>query len=226
MTQKQQEEQKDSTGLVGTSSALNVTSHRVLPACQDSASLSSRSSRNTAGLSHDGSHTTLSVHTNTVYDVLAAPSIGFEVSAGRDWSIGMDGWLAWVSNKEHDFWWQNYGIDLYGRYWFGDGHSAGYFKGWHAGLYAGTLTYDVWYDGSGYQSPDLFKTFRTGAELGWSGAIAKDWRADIYYGLGWFHTRQKVYDHNFGGGYYVSKTRIKNLLDYSRFGITISYIIK
>lgn len=167
-----------------------------------------------------------SIHTNALYDCLLAPSLGVEAAIARDWSAGADTWLAWLHNKEHDVWWENYGLDLYGRYWFGDGHDARDFRGWHAGIYAGTLTYDVWHDGKGYQSPDMFKTFRTGGELGWSGAIAKDWRVDIYYGLGWFHTDQKVYDHNFGGGYYVTRNRTKDLLDYSRFGVTICYIIR
>lgn len=172
------------------------------------------------------SNYSFSVHSNALYDACLAPSIGVEVGIGDDWSVGFDTWIAWLRNQKHDLWWQNYGVDFYGRYWFGNGHSAKRLQGWHAGLYAGTLTYDVWGDDKGYQSPDMFKTFRIGGEIGWSTPLGKSWRLDLYGGTGLFHTKQKVYRRNFPDGYYVSFTRCRNLVDFTRFGVTFSYIIK
>lgn len=167
-----------------------------------------------------------SIHTNALYDVFLAPHIGCELALCDDWSVGADMWLAWLRHQENDLWWQNYGFDLYGRYWFGNGHSARDYQGWHAGIYAGTFTYDVWNDGKGYQSPDMFNTYRTGAEVGWATIIGKNWRVDLYGGTGLLHTKQKVYHRNFGGGYYVSEERCRNLVDLTRFGVTISYVLK
>lgn len=167
-----------------------------------------------------------SLRTNALYDIALAPNLGFEFALGRDWSVGADLWLAWLHNKDNDMWWENYGFTLHGRYWFGERHNALELSGWHTGIYAGTFTYDVWADGKGYQSPDMFKTFNVGVEIGWSTSIGGNWRLDIYGGTGLLHTRQIVYDHNFGGGFYAKSHRHRNLVDLTRFGVTFSYIFK
>lgn len=163
------------------------------------------------------------IHTNMVYDAAAAPNGGIEVSLGKNWSMGADGWIAWVSNQRHNEWWQNYGFDVYGRYWFGAKHDKP-LTGYHIGIYAGTFTYDIYPEGKGYQCDKMFYTFRTGAEIGYAVPAGKHFIFDFYGCLGFLHTRQDVYYPNvFSNGYYRAYRRWKNLPDFTRFGITVGY---
>lgn len=171
----------------------------------------------------EATHGSIAVKTNGLYDLALAPNIDIEYTPTRNWSLGADGWLAWLRHHESNLWWQNYGFDIYLRRWFGRGHDARNFRGWHAGIYAGTFTYDIWSGGKGYQSPDMFRTFRVGGEIGWSASIGKRWRVDIFGGTGLLHTRQIVYHENNHGWYSVSRRRNKNLPDLTRFGVTIGY---
>lgn len=174
--------------------------------------------------STQGDGSSVLLNTNALYDLALATNIGVEVSLGSDWSVGADAWLVWLRHQRTNLWWQNYGFDINGRYWFGPGHDARQHIGWHAGWYGGTFTYDVW-SGKGYQSPDLFTTFRTGLEIGRSIDIGKNWRLDFYGGTGLLHTRQHVYRQNFTGGYYKVETHHRNLIDFTRFGVTVGYML-
>lgn len=165
----------------------------------------------------------ISVKTNLVYDAALALNGGLEMGIGKDWSIGTDGWIAWMRNKHHNEWYQHYGFDLYGRWWYGNSHTSP-MTGYHVGAYAGTFTYDFYPLSSGYQSPDMFKTFRLGAEFGWATGIGKRWKMDFFCGLGFLHTKQKVYKRNLSRtGYYLQRTQCRNLPDFTRLGISVTY---
>lgn len=60
----------------------------------------------------------IQVKTNMLYDAVLAPNCGVELTLGKKWTVGMDGYIAWIRNKEADLWYQYYGFDVYGRYWF------------------------------------------------------------------------------------------------------------
>lgn len=168
----------------------------------------------------------LTVKSNAVYAAALALNGGLELSFGKKWSVGADGYITWLQWTRHNNWYETYGFDVYGRYWFGK-ENIEPLTGYHIGLYAGTLTYDWFPEGKGYQSKDMFHTFRIGVEFGYSQYLTKrnrNWRVDFYGGLGFFHTRQDVYHNNFGGGYYSSERRYRNLPDFSRLGITIGYM--
>lgn len=167
----------------------------------------------------------LIVKTNGLYDMLLAPSIGMTYAFDSNWTVGAGAWIAWLRHQDSDLWWQNYGFDLYGHYWFGKHHNARDNRGWHGGVYAGTFTYDIWRHNKGYQNNHMFRTFRVGLEVGWSTGIGRKWRLDIYGGTGLLHTKQRIYHHNYGGGYYVSRVRYRNLVDFTRFGVTFGYIL-
>lgn len=164
------------------------------------------------------------IHTNMVYDAAAAPNGGVEVALDKNWSVGADGWIAWVSNQRHNEWWQNYGFDVYGRYWFGKDHTEP-LTGLHIGAYAGTFTYDFFPEGKGYQCNKMFKTFRVGTEVGYAVKAGKHVIFDFYCGIGFFHSRQDIYYPNvFSKNYYRAYRRYRNLPDFTRFGITVGYV--
>lgn len=177
-------------------------------------------------LSNDYPFLHLTVKSNAVYAAALALNGGLELSFGKKWSVGADGYITWLQWTRHNNWYETYGFDVYGRYWFGKDNIEP-LTGYHIGLYAGTLTYDWFPESTGYQSKDMFHTFRVGVEFGYSQYLTKrnrNWRVDFYGGLGFFHTRQDVYHNNFGGGYYASERRYRNLPDITRFGITIGYM--
>lgn len=163
------------------------------------------------------------VHTNMVYDAALAPNGGIELSFNKNWTVGTDGWIAWLRCSKHNAWYEHYGFDVYGRYWFGKKHTKP-FVGYHVGPYAGTLTYDLYPEGKGYQCNKMFKTFRIGAEFGYAVPV-KNFTFDFYAGIGFLHTRQDVYYPNhFSNGYYKAYRRYRNLPDFTRLGITIGYV--
>lgn len=163
------------------------------------------------------------VHTNMVYDAALAPNGGLELSIGKDWTAGTDGWIAWMRCARHNAWYEHYGFDIYGRYWFGKEHTKP-FTGYHVGPYAGTLTYDLYPEGKGYQCNKMFKTFRVGAEFGYAVPV-RNFTFDFYAGIGFLHTRQDVYYPNrFSNGYYRAYRRYRNLPDFTRLGITVGYV--
>lgn len=168
----------------------------------------------------------LIVKTNALYDLALAPAGGLELAIGRKWSVGADGFVAWVQNRKHNTWYQNYGFDIYGRYWFGRDNTRA-LRGFHAGIYAGTLTYDRYWGHKGYQSDKMFETFRAGGEFGYSTFLTRrdhNWRIDFYGCLGVFTTRQDVYREGSNNSYYFVKRRHRTMPDISRFGITIGYM--
>lgn len=165
----------------------------------------------------------ISVKTNLIYDAALALNGGLEMGIGRDWSVGTDGWIAWMRNKGHNEWYQHYGFDIYGRWWYGSSHTRP-MTGYHVGAYVGTFTYDFYPLTSGYQCPDMFRTFRLGAEFGWATGIGRRWKMDFYCGLGFLHTWQKVYGRNISRtGYYLKRTQCRNLPDLTRLGISVTY---
>lgn len=182
-----------------------------------------------AGLQDNTYRTTkhsIYIGTNSIYDCVLATNFNAELSFSRNMSLGMDSWVAWLRHKKNNDWWQNYGFDAFIHFWFGEGHNAILHKGWYIGPYLGTFTYDLWMSGKGYESPDMFKTFRFGTELGHAFALGKRWRLDIFCGVGFINTKQNIYHNNFGGGYYISRSRTRNLVDFTRWGLTFSYRIK
>lgn len=165
----------------------------------------------------------IKVHTNMIYDAALAPNGGLELSFCKDWTVGTDGWIAWMRDASHNAWYEHYGFDVFGRYWFGKAHTRP-FTGYHVGPYAGTLTYDLYPEGKGYQCDKMFKTFRVGAEFGYAVSV-KNFVFDFFAGIGFLHTRQDVYYPNhFNNGYYKAYRRYRNLPDFTRFGITIGYV--
>lgn len=131
------------------------------------------------------------IRTNLLYDALALPNIGAEIYVGKNISLignWMYGW--WDINRRH-YYWRAYGGDLGVRYWFGKKAHEKPLTGHHIGLYAGAVTYDFEFGGTGYMGGIPRGTlwdrcnFFGGVEYGYSLPIAKRLNLDFSIGIGY-----------------------------------------
>lgn len=134
----------------------------------------------------------LMLKTNLLFDAVAIPNVGVELSLGRRWSIAGEWMYAWWKSDRRHRYWQGYGGYLGVRKYFGktaDGHP---FTGHHIGAYGSTMTYDVEWGGRGYQASRF--GFGGGVEYGYSTALARRLNLDFAIGLGFHGEEYKVYD--------------------------------
>ncbi len=133
----------------------------------------------------------MGVKTNLLYDALALPSIGAEFYVGKGWSVVGNwtyGW--WDTDKRHRYW-RAYGGDLAVRKWFGKRAKEKPLTGHHLGLYAGVVTYDFEFGGTGYMGGrpghSLWDrcNFMGGIEYGYSLPIARRLNLDFTLGVGY-----------------------------------------
>ena len=61
----------------------------------------------------------VALKTNLLYDVVLVPNAGVEVSLGRQWTVGADGFFTWFSSDSRHRYWQGYGGYLTLRRYFG-----------------------------------------------------------------------------------------------------------
>lgn len=133
----------------------------------------------------------MGVKTNLLYDALALPSIGAEFYIGKGWSIVGNwtyGW--WDTDKRHRYW-RAYGGDIAVRKWIGRKAAEKPLTGHHIGLYAGLVTYDFEFGGTGYMGGrpghSLWDrcNFMGGIEYGYSLPIARRLNLDFTLGIGY-----------------------------------------
>lgn len=136
----------------------------------------------------------VALKTNLLYDAVLIPNAGVEVSLGRQWTVGADGFFTWFSSDSRHRYWQGYGGYLTLRRYFGspvEGQPF-LFKGHHIGAYALGLTYDVEWGGRGYQA-DRFG-FGGGVEYGYALPIGRNLLLDFSLGIGFQDGEYKEYD--------------------------------
>lgn len=131
------------------------------------------------------------IRSNLLLDALALPNIGAEIYLGKNISLignWMYGW--WDINRRH-YYWRAYGGDLGVRYWFGKMAHEKPLTGHHIGLYAGAVTYDFEFGGTGYMGGIPRGTlwdrcnFFGGVEYGYSLPIARRLNLDFSIGIGY-----------------------------------------
>ena len=136
----------------------------------------------------------VALKTNLLYDAVLIPNAGVEISLGRQWTVGADGFFTWFSSDSRHRYWQGYGGYLTLRRYLGtpvEGQPF-LFKGHHIGAYALGLTYDVEWGGRGYQA-DRFG-FGGGVEYGYALPIGKNLLLDFSLGIGFQDGEYKEYD--------------------------------
>ncbi len=140
------------------------------------------------------------IRSNLLLDALALPNIGAELYLGKNISVvgnWMYGW--WDVDRKHRYW-RAYGGDLGVRWWFGQKAYDKPLTGHHLGLYAGAVTYDFEFGGTGYMGGVPRGTlwdrcnFYGGVEYGYSLPIARRLNLDFTIGLGYLGGKYITYD--------------------------------
>ena len=81
----------------------------------------------------------LALKTNLLYDALLMPSLEAEYRISRQWSVNLEGDMAWWKNNSRHKYYQLATVSPEGRYWFKTQ------KPWH-GHYVGLFGGFSWYD--------------------------------------------------------------------------------
>jgi len=132
----------------------------------------------------------LALKSNLLYDALLVPNLGAELYVGKNISISFTWMHAWWKTDRRHYYWRTYGGELEVRKWFGT-KAAQRLNGHHAGLYAGSLTYDFELGRRGNLSDRWTRHF--GLSYGYSWRIAPYLNLDCSIGIGYLTGRYKEY---------------------------------
>lgn len=141
----------------------------------------------------------MAIKTNMLYDVLALPNVGVEFYIGKNFSIAGNWTYGWWDNDHRHRYWRAYGGDITLRKWFGRKAAEKPLTGHHIGLYAGVLTYDFEWGGTGYMGGLPGKTlwdrclFNGGIEYGYSLPVGRRINIDFTIGIGILHGKYLKY---------------------------------
>lgn len=133
----------------------------------------------------------MAVKTNLLSDALALPNIGAEFYIGKNWSVGADWTYGWWDRDATHHYWRAYGGELAVRRWFGRKAAEKPLTGHHLGLYAGVITYDFEFGGTGYMGGVPGGTLWNrcnwfgGVEYGYSLPVARRLNIDFTLGIGY-----------------------------------------
>ncbi len=152
----------------------------------------------------------MGVKTNLLHDALLIPNVGVEFYVGKNWSVTADwnyGW--WDVDRTHHYW-RAYGGTLGVRRWFGKKAEEKPLTGHHLGLFAGAVTYDFEFGGTGIMGGKPHGTlweranFISGIEYGYSLPIAR--RLNLDFTIGFGYLGGKYYKYVPEDGLYVWKS--------------------
>ena len=149
----------------------------------------------------------VALKTNLLYDVLAVPNIGVEVSLGRKWSFSADWMYGWWSRNASHRYWRIYGGEIAVRKWFGRLAAERSLAGHHVGLYGQIFTYDFELGGKGYMGgrpgSGIWEklNYAAGIEYGYSLPVARRLHLDFTVGIGYWGG--KYYEYEPLEGHYV-----------------------
>ena len=163
----------------------------------------------------------LALKTNLLYDVVLVPNVAIEYALNDHISINADWMYAWWSrDTKHDYW-RTYGGNLEARYWFSNPKGR-ILTGHHVGAYAGILTYDVEFGGTGYMGEKWSYMF--GLSYGYSLPLYKKLNLDFEIGLGYFGGEYYEYEPEFGS-YIWQQTKMRKWFGPTRAEISLVWLL-
>ena len=163
----------------------------------------------------------LALKTNLLYDVALVPNVAVEYAINNHISINADWMYAWWSrDSKHDYW-RTYGGNIEARYWFSNS-SDRILTGHHVGAYAGILTYDVEFGGTGYMGDRWSYMF--GLSYGYSLPIYKKLNLDFEIGVGYFGGKYYVYEPEFGS-YVWQQTKNRKWFGPTRAEVSLVWLL-
>lgn len=172
----------------------------------------------------------MGLKTNMLYDVLALPSIGAEFYLGKNLSVVGNWTYGWWDRDRTHRYWRAYGGDLALRWWFGRKAHEKPLTGHHLGVYAGVLTFDFEWGGTGYMGGIPGGTLwdrcmaNAGVEYGYSLPVARRLNIDFTIGLGVVSGKYVKYVPA-DGGYLWQSTRHVNWVGPTKAEISLVWLI-
>lgn len=172
----------------------------------------------------------VALKTNMLHDVLALPSIGAEFYLGKNLSIVANWTYGWWDNNKRHHYWRAYGGDIALRRWFGSKAKEKPLTGHHLGVYAGVLTYDLEWGGTGYMGGIPGGTLwdrclvNAGVEYGYSLPVARRLNIDFTIGFGVLSGKYVKYI-PVEGGYLWQSTRHINWVGPTKAEISLVWLI-
>lgn len=127
-----------------------------------------------------------SIKTNLLYDAVLFPTLEFEYQKEKEWSINVEGSIAWYKNDSKHRYYQLAQVSPEARWWFksktkGTGH--------YAGVFGGVGLYDLENKNTGYKG----EFWMTGLSYGYVFPIGKYFYFDAGIGFGYLATRYDEY---------------------------------
>lgn len=163
----------------------------------------------------------LAAKTNLLFDVVLLPNIALEWAFAKHWSVSADWEYAWWSNRDKHRYWRIYGGDVELRYWFG-GPDVKPLTGHHVGAYAGIVTYDIEFGGTGYLGDKWSYLF--GLSYGYSMPIARRLNLDFELGIGYMGGEYYEYE-PIGKQYMWKQTKQRKWFGPTRAEVTLVWLL-
>lgn len=133
----------------------------------------------------------MAIKTNLLYDAIALPSLSAEFYLGKNWSAGVNWTYGWWDKDNSHHYWRAYGGDIVVRKWLGEKSRIKPLTGHHLGVFAGIVTYDFEFGGTGYMGGLPGHTLwdrcnrYAGIEYGYSLPVGRRLNIDFSLGLGY-----------------------------------------
>lgn len=142
------------------------------------------------------------VKTNLLYDAALMPNLEVEWRINRNWSLLLEGNVAWWKNDPKHKYYQIAMVSPEARYWF---RPNTLWKGWYMGVFVGGGKYDLENGGMGYYGEGAMG----GLSAGYMWPIGKHLIIEAGLGAGYMRTRYKEYiPHD--GHYLYQRTKDMN----------------
>lgn len=164
----------------------------------------------------------LALKTNLLYDAALVPNIGLEYRINDHFSVAADWMYAWWSRRSGHRYWRVYGGDVEVKYWFQNLRGGQNFTGHHVGAYAGMLTYDVEWGGTGYMGEKWSTMF--GLSYGYGLPLSKRLNLDFEIGIGYFGGEYYEYEPQ-NGKYYWTQTKNRRWFGPTRLEATLVWLL-
>ena len=172
----------------------------------------------------------MGLKTNMLYDALALPSIGAEFYVGKNISLVANWTYGWWDKDHVHRYWRAYGGDMAARWWFGRKAHEKPLTGHHLGVYAGVLTFDFEWGGTGYMGGIPGGTLwdrcmvNGGIEYGYSLPVGRRLNIDFTIGIGVLSGKYVKYVPS-EAGYLWQSTRHVNWVGPTKAEISLVWLI-
>lgn len=135
----------------------------------------------------------VAVKSNLLHDALLTPDAGIEVRLPGNFSVAVEGILAWWTDDSRHHCWRIYGGWMEARYWLGTKAYERALTGHHLGVYGSVHSFDFEFGkGHGWQTPDCM--WGVGISYGYSWKLNSRLNIDLSARLGYAEGKVTKYD--------------------------------